>query len=103
MDTELLVENRIDDGAMLLAELVRSGFDVTVATWVRTSEEGRWFFYIGSNSVSPESLADAYRTVYSCLSKIPDPRIGLSEIKLVSASNPIARDAIAVRDRIPGD
>jgi hypothetical protein len=102
MDTELLVDNRIDDGAKLLAELVRSGFDVTVAAWVRTREEGLWFLYIGSNSASPENVADAYRTVYVCLRNIPDSSVGISEIKLVHASNPIARDALAVRDRSSG-
>ena len=51
MDTELLVENRIDDGQRLLIELVRDGFDVSAAAWLKTSEEGLWFLYIGSKSV----------------------------------------------------
>jgi hypothetical protein len=55
MDTELLVDNRIEDGQKLLAELLKAGFDVNVAFWVRTSEEGLWFLYIGSTSVEPST------------------------------------------------
>ena len=102
MDTELLVDNRIEDGQKLVAELVIAGFDVSVAFWVKTSEEGLWFLYIGSTSVEPSKIGDAYRTLYACLSKIPDPWVGMSEVKLIQASNPIAKDAMAARDRQPG-
>jgi hypothetical protein len=102
MDTELLVDNRIEDGQKLVAELVLAGFDVSVAFWVKTSEEGLWFLYIGSTSVEPSKVADAYRTLYACLSRIPDPWVSMSEVKLIQASNPIAKDALAARDRQPG-
>lgn len=101
MDTELLVDNRIEDGQKLIAELVIAGFDVSVAFWVKTSEEGLWFLYIGSTSLEPSKVGDAYRTLYACLSKIPNAWIGMSEVKLIQASNPIAKDAIAARDRQP--
>ncbi len=102
MDTELLVDNRIEDGRKLIVELVRDGFDVVVALWLKTSEEGLWFLYIASTSVETERIGDAYRRVYSCLSRIADPCVALSETKLIHAMNPIAQDAIAVRDRYPG-
>lgn len=102
MDTELLVDNRIEDGQKLVAELVVAGFDVSVAFWVKTAEEGLWFLYIGSTSVEPSKIGDAYRTLYACLSKIPDPSVSISEVKLIQVSNPIAKDAIAARDRQPG-
>lgn len=102
MDTELLVDNRIEDGQKLVAELVLAGFDVSVAFWGKTSEEGLWFLYIGSTSVEPSKIGDAYRTLYACLSKIPDPSMGMSEVKLIEATNPIAKDAMAARDRQPG-
>jgi hypothetical protein len=102
VDQELLVDNRIDDGEKLLAQLVQSGFDVTVAFWVLASEESSWFLYIGSTAVAPETLGDAYRTLYASLTKVPDVSLSISEVKLVHPSNPIARDAIAERDRRPG-
>jgi hypothetical protein len=102
MDQELLVNPRIEDGRALLAELLKVGFDVTVACWVKTSEEGLWFLYIGSTSGKPGKIGDAYVTAYDCLSRIPSASISLSEIKLVPATNPIARDALAIRERQPG-
>ncbi len=102
MDTELLVDDRIDDGRKLIAELVRDGFDVTAAFWIKTSEEGLWRLYIVSKAVDTAKIGQAYLPVYACLSRIPDPCISISDIKLVNSTNPIARDAIAVRDRYPG-
>ena len=99
MDTELLVENRIVDGQKLVRELVRSGFDVTVAFWVLPSESETWFLYIGSKSVSPDKPGGAYGVLYACLSRVPEASMGLSEIHVVPVSDPIARAAIAVRDR----
>jgi hypothetical protein len=99
VDQELLVDDRIDDGEKLLTHLVRSGFDVTVAFWVLTSEGNSWSLYIGSNAVVPGRVGDAYRMLYTCLTKIPDASVSFSEVKLVDLSNPIAKDALAERDR----
>jgi hypothetical protein len=102
MDQEVLVDSRIDDGLKLLTALANEGFDVTVACWVKTSEEGLWFLYIGSTSVERGKIGDAYAVAYDCLSRIPYVSIELSDIKLVSATNPVAKDALAVRRRYPG-
>src|SRR3954462_9877886 len=99
MDTELLVDERVDDGRRLLSELVRSGFDVTAAFWIKTSEEGLWFLYIASAAVSQGKVGDAYGAVYAAMSRLPHPSISLSDIKLVAPDNPIAADAISIRDR----
>jgi len=98
MDTELLVDERIEDGRKLLSALTAMAFDVTAAFWVRTSGEGLWFLYIASPTVRGQ-VADAYRAVYSALSQLQTPSLTLSEIKLVEPTNPIAADAITIRDR----
>jgi len=102
MDQELLVESRIDDGLQLLAELVKDRFDVTVACWVRASDEGRCSLYIGSTSVQPGKTGDAYAVAYDCLSRLPNVSIELSDLQLVPATHPVARAALAVRERHPG-
>jgi hypothetical protein len=99
MDTELLVDDRIEDGRELLAQLAVTGFDITVAFWVRTSDEDLWFLYIASSAVARGSIGDAYGIVYSALSRLPNPSITLSDIKLVRPENPIAAAAKAVLDR----
>lgn len=103
MDHELLVDQKIEDGKFLITGLVRQGFDVTIAFWARTSEEGLWFFYIGSASVHAIGLADAYRAVYGILQQLPHTEISISisSIKIIEADTPVAKDAIMVRDRYP--
>lgn len=101
MDYELLVEPQIEDGKSLIAELTKAGFDVSVAAWMKTSEDGLWFLYIGSRSVGSMPLADAYRAVYSAFRQVPRASIDFSQIKLVEPGNPIAAEAMAIRDRYP--
>lgn len=102
MDQEVLVENRIDDGQRLLAELVKVSFDVTAACWVKTSDEGLWYLSIGSDAVKPGQVGDAYVTVYDCLLRIPDASLSLSDIKLVPATNALTKDVVEIRDRHAG-
>jgi len=102
MVTELLVDRRVDDGMKLISRLVRDGFDVTVAFWAKTRDEGLWFLYIASNSVNTATLGESYKHLYACLSKISDSPISLSDVKLVNSANPAAQAAIAARDALPG-
>ena len=75
---------------------------MTAAFWVRTGEEGLWYLYISSDAIDPVKIGDAYGTVYASLYKLPDPWLSLSDLKLVPTANPIARAAIAIRDRYRG-
>jgi hypothetical protein len=95
MDTATLVDEQIDEGKRFVDHLGQSGFDVVVALWVLTSEEGQWFLYIASGVVDTDGLAAAYRKVYAELSRRQVRWISRSDIKLVGSRNPIAIDAIA--------
>ena len=57
MDTELLVENKIEDGAALIRQLIRDQFEVRVAFWVKRTEEGLWYLYIATptNRTTPNA------------------------------------------------
>jgi hypothetical protein len=101
MATELLVSVQIDEGERLIRQLLLDGFEVAVAFWVRTSDEGLWHLYIASPSTDAQRIGEAYRRVYASLSRIPGSSISPSDIKLISDRNPIARDAAQVRDRYP--
>jgi hypothetical protein len=102
MGTELLVENKIEDGQRLINQLIRDEIEVSVGFWVRTSEEGVWHLYIASPSINPEKLGEAYRKVYASLNKLSDCWVMPSDLKLINGANPVARAAVAVRDRSPG-
>jgi hypothetical protein len=95
MDTATLVNEKVDDGKRFVEHLTRSGFDVAVAFWALTSEEGLWFLYIASPVVDADGLADAYRKVYSELAQCTVRWISRSDIKLIGPNNAIAVDAIA--------
>ena len=101
MDTDLLVDNKIEDGEKLIRQLIRDQFEVTVAFWVKRTEEGLWHFYIASSSVATEKLNEAYRIVYAALEKIPGCSVSPSEINIITRMDPICRDAVALRDRYP--
>src|SRR5436305_1704597 len=101
MDTELLVDSQIEDGQRLIEQLVRDGFEVSVALWVKTSEEGLWHLYIASRAVAADKPVEAYRKVYACLDRIPDSSVSPMNLTLVNEMDPIAQDATKARDRYP--
>ena len=41
MDTDTLVDNRIEDGQKLVEELPASGFPVTATFWIKATEDGK--------------------------------------------------------------
>lgn len=101
MDTELLVEQK-DDGQRLIEQLTRDGLKVSVAFWVRISDEGPWRLYISSPMVEEEQPTEAYRNLYTALDKISSRWVSPAVINLLNDHHPIARAAIEVRDRHPG-
>ena len=102
MDTATLVNEQIDEGKRFVDHLRKNGFDVVVAFWVLTSEEGLWFLYIASPVVDADGLAAAYRRVYSELSRSQVRWISRSDIKLIGRQSPLALDAIAYQgDTLP--
>lgn len=93
MDTATLVDEQIVEGARFVEHLKQNGFDVIVAFWVLTSEEGLWFLYIASGVVDTDDLATAYRKVYRELSRSQIVWVARSDIKLIGSQNPITIDA----------
>jgi hypothetical protein len=102
MDTDTLVENLIDDGQKLVAELPQHGLEVAAAFWLKPSEDGKWYFYIVSPVVDTDGIAAAYRRLHPLVRARPQPFwIDPLEIKLIGPSNPIARDVLAIYGRAP--
>ena len=99
MDTATLVDEKIEHGRLLVEQLQERGFDVSVAFWALTSEEGLWFLYIASTVVDQEGLAAAYGQVYGELSSSGIQSVSRSDIKLIGQHNPIATDAMTYRNR----
>jgi hypothetical protein len=103
MDTDTLVENRIADGQKLVEELPQRGFEVTAAFWLKSSEKGKWYFYIASPVVEADGPARAYSHLHSLIRAMPQPFwIDPLEVRLLGANHPIARDVIAIHAGLPG-
>jgi hypothetical protein len=101
MDTEILVDTQVEDGRRFLEQLVRDGFKVSVAFWVRKTEESLWHLYIASPSVDPKKVGESYRSVYSSLDRVPGSCVTPANMSLISDGSPIASDARLIRDRYP--
>jgi hypothetical protein len=99
MDQAPLVERAIDEGLWIIRELSRNHFDVTAAFWLKVSEseDGQWFLYIASKMVDENGLHAAYRSLHEILKHKPDLWISPFDVKLIGATNPIARDVLAIR------
>jgi hypothetical protein len=103
MDTATLVENLLDDGQKLVAELPRRGFEVAAAFWIQPSENGKWYFYMVSPMVDAEGIINAYRRLQPLVRAMPQPfSIDVLKIRLIGPSDPIAQDVLASLARMPG-
>ena len=101
MDQASLVEQQIDDGQELIDLLLREGFDVSAAAWIKPSEEDRWLLYLVSKEVEERGLTAAYRALHPVLGKLHAPWVSLGDLKLVSPENPVAADIIEINRKDP--
>lgn len=100
MGEEFLVNEQIDAGA----DFVRD-FDeyagVSVAFWIVPIESENRFLYIASDEISDGNIDVAYGEVLRRIKRWRSPWLDPFQIKLVNTSDPIACDAIRIRDRTP--
>ncbi len=92
-----LVDQQIYEGRRFLERFAADGNPVRAACWVKT-EDGAWYLYVASDLYDQ---GDAYGAVESSIRKIPDCAIYGSDIKMISPSNPIAKDVMARMARHP--
>ena len=108
MDNAPLVGDQIEDGRKLIEQLVRDGFDVTLAFWLRFKyeEDGPWF-YVASKTVDRRGLQAAYQAVHESIHRIPAPfgpwlfDSEVGDLKLIGMNDPIAKEVLAIHDRFP--
>src|SRR5207249_9433931 len=102
MDTDTLVESRIDDGQKLVDELLRRGFDVAAAFWFKATVNEKWYFYIVSPLADSVGIMEAYRRLHPLVRAMPQP-FGIDPLKitLIGPSDAIAQDVLAIQRRAP--
>jgi hypothetical protein len=92
-----LVREQIDDGQRLVAELLRQGFPVTAACWVKGSEDSQWYLYLVSSAVDDEGITKAYRRVHPVVRQMQQKAFWIDpfEVKLISPTDSLA-EAVSV-------
>jgi len=81
--------------------LAKRGIEVTAAFWLKVAEDGQWFLYIATPVVEKSGLPAAYKRVHDVLNQIEPQWIGISNLKLIGARNPIAQDVVEFQSRYP--
>jgi hypothetical protein len=102
VDQSTLVEDQIADGRRFVERFAADGNPVQAAFWVQTAEEGLWFLHVVSDIIDRLGPAAAYRAVHASLQKLGESSVFSSQIKVISPTNPIAKDVLAVMARHPG-
>lgn len=98
MGQELLVSEQIDAGADFVRDF-NDYLSVAVACWVNPAESDDFFLYIASDEIDDSNFDVAYGEVLRRLSGKRSQWLDPFQIKLLNSADPIARDAIEIRDR----
>lgn len=95
MDQEILVDEQIEEGHDLIEKLSGAGCDVTVAFWAKMSDGRMWYIYISPRSyVAATPPGDIWRLIFDAMEQIQPRSFGLSDIRLIPPTDPIALAAI---------
>ncbi|MEX2287590.1 MAG: hypothetical protein WD648_10910 [Planctomycetaceae bacterium] len=100
MAQELLVNEQIEAGAEFVREFDEYA-SVVAAFWINPAESDEWFLYTASDEIDRSKLNVAYGEVRRILGAGKSQWIDPFRVKLIPSSDPIAREAIRIRDRYP--
>lgn len=100
MGQDLLVTEQIDAGAEFLRDF-NNYVPVSVACWVNPAESESVFLCIASDEIDDSNVDVAYGEVLRRLGTRRSQWLDPFQVKLLNSSDPIAKDAIQIRDRYP--
>lgn len=100
MDQEFLVTEQIDAGADFALEF-NDYLPVSVALWVAPEETASIYLYIASDKIDGTNRDVAYGELVRRFDANFKQWLDLFQIKLINTSDPVAQNAIAIRDRYP--
>lgn len=100
MGEEFLVSEQIDAGADFVRDF-NEYVPVSVACWVIPAGSEHALLYIASDDIDDSNFDVAYGEVLRKLSGKKSQWLDPFQIKVVNTSDPIAQDAIEIRDRYP--
>src|SRR5262249_13920507 len=101
MDQGPLVAEEIEAGARVLAEFQKS-YPVQSAFWLKESDDGYWYHYVASERITDENFDRAYGEVVRIAMALQDPWLDTFKVKVIGADDPLAKAALELRRRYPG-
>ncbi len=91
MDSNILVNDQLESGTVLIDALRATGVEVSVAFWAKMADESDWNLYLASPAVEvDEEETDAYRKLRMILSQKPELGIDLFDVTFVDLENSMA-------------
>ncbi len=113
MDPNPLVNEQIEAGAALLAELEKR-IPVAAGFWLKSADPESWTFYVTSDRFEGEDERAARGEAVRVAMALGEPQLELLQVRLIKPGHPLARSAmdyqrlypgkvIRLRDRVFGD
>jgi len=100
MDQELLVTEQIEAGRKFLEVFERS-IPIRAAFWLKAGEDSGWYLNVAAEQITDENIRAAYGDVVRAAKLIDDPNFDRFRVKLLGATDPLARAAWEVCRRSP--
>ena len=101
MDQGPLVKEEIDAGAELVREFGKYE-PIQAAFWLRADDEDPWYLYLASDRIDDANLKAAYGEILRLADAMSSPYLDPFRVKLIGASDPLARAATDIQARFPG-
>lgn len=98
MGENLLVNERIEAGAKFIRNF-NDSFPVSVALWVVPADTDNIYLYVASDDIDGRNIDVAYGEAIRKLQGARSEWLDPFEVKLINTSNPLANEAIRIRDR----
>ncbi len=100
MGEDLLVKERIEAGAKFIRAF-NDCFPVSVALWVVPVDTDSVYLYVASDEIDGRNIDVAYGEVIRTMDSVSSEWIDSFDIKLINSSEPLAREALRIRDSSP--
>jgi len=91
----------IDGGRRFVERFAADGNVVRAAFWTKTEYDSIWFLYIATDLVDSAGPGGAYIAVQESYRRDRNFSILSEEIKVISPSNPVAKDVLAILTKYP--
>jgi hypothetical protein len=101
MDKGPLVNERVEAAVGFLGEFNKYA-PVQSAFWLKAWDEGIWWLYVASEQITDENFDVGYGEVLRIADELHDPWFDPFQVKLIGADDPLAKAALALRQRFPG-